>query len=95
MMIMNLFIAVVIEGFNASVSFNYQYKHIQSKENTGVVTSNDFQLLIDKWADYDKNATGWISPEDLAFLMYELPPPLGRSNELENERDKIICNDIF
>lgn len=48
--------------------------------------------MVEKWADYDKNATGWITPEDLAFLMYELPPPLGRSNELEIERDKIICN---
>lgn len=55
-----------------------------------MVTSKDFQKLIEKWADYDKDATGWITPENLAFLMYELPPPLGRSNEVENKNNKIL-----
>jgi len=70
MLIMNLFIAVVIEGFSSS-----------SKENSGVVTSEHYSQLIEKWADYDKDATGWITPKDLAFMIYELDPPLGLKRE--------------
>ena len=32
---------------------------------------------------YDPRATGFITPKDLAFLIYELPPPLGRKGELD------------
>lgn len=46
--------------------------------------------MIEKWSDYDKNATGFISPEDLAFLLYELPAPLGRANRIGNGNDDVI-----
>jgi hypothetical protein len=42
-------------------------------------------MLIEKWSDYDKNATGWITPKDLVFLIYELPPPLGRKGEIDDK----------
>ena len=67
MMILNLFVAVVIEGFSAS-----------TRENSGIVTSQDFQFFIQKWSVYDPNATGFITPVDLAFLVFEVEPPLGR-----------------
>ena len=67
MMIMNLFVAVVIEGFSSS-----------SNDNSGDVTSEDYTILIEKWAEYDKDASGWIDPKDLAFLIFELPAPLGK-----------------
>ena len=69
MMIMNLFVAVVIEGFQASCS-----------ENSGVVTSTDYKILIEKWSIYDPKATGFITPKDLAFLVYDLDPPLGKKS---------------
>jgi hypothetical protein len=52
-----------------------------NRENHGHVTAEDYNLLIDKWKEYDINATGWIDPQDIAFLMYEVPKPLGRSEE--------------
>ena len=70
MMIMNLFVAVVIEGFSAS-----------TQENSGIVTSQDYLNLIEKWSVYDPNATGFITPKDLAFLIYELEPPLGKKKD--------------
>lgn len=73
-MVMNLFVAVVIEGFSAS-----------TWENTGVVTSWDYQELIKKWSIYDPNATGFIKPVDLAFLFYELDPPLGLNSASLNK----------
>ena len=78
MMIMNLFVAVVIEGFSTS-----------TKENTGVVTSQDYTLLIERWKRYDPSACGFIYPVDLAFLIYELPRPLGKAGEIENSVNKI------
>ena len=42
MMMLNLFIAVVLEGFSST-----------NKEHTGSVTSEHFNDLIDKWIHYD------------------------------------------
>jgi hypothetical protein len=39
---------------------------------------------VSAWADYDKNATGWISLQDLAFLIFSLDYPLGRRTEYED-----------
>ena len=66
MVIMNLSVAAVIEGLAEA-----------SKENTGIVSGDQIDILIDKWKDYDKNASGLISYKDLIFLLYEVPPPLG------------------
>ena len=59
MMMLNLFIAVVLEGFSST-----------NKEHTGAVTSEHFNELIELWVDYDPNATGWIDVRDLIFLIY-------------------------
>ena len=70
MLIMNLSVAAVIEGLDNA-----------KKENMGIVEGDEIEILIDMWQDYDPMATGWISMKDLVFLLYELPPPLGkRSN---------------
>ena len=69
MVIMNLSVAAVIEGLAET-----------SKENTGIVSGDQIDILIDKWKDYDKNASGLISYKDLIFLLYEVPPPLGLGN---------------
>lgn len=42
MMMLNLFIAVVIEGFSST-----------NKEHTGVVTQKDYQDFIDHWLEFD------------------------------------------
>jgi hypothetical protein len=72
MMMLNLFIAVVLEGFSST-----------NKEHTGSVTSEHFNDLIDKWIHYDQEATGWIDVRDLIFLIYELSEPLGRFTEYD------------
>jgi hypothetical protein len=72
MMMLNLFIAVVLEGFSST-----------NKEHTGVVTSEHFQELLNKWEFYDPHATGFIEVENLIFLIYELPDPLGLNSIYE------------
>ena len=70
LMIVNLFIAIVLEGF---AQFSIQ--------NNAIVGSQDYETLIDLWSDYDPTATGWIKPEHLAFLIYQLPAPLGKGED--------------
>jgi len=75
MLIMNLSVAAVIEGLDTA-----------KKENMGVVQGDEIELLIDYWQEYDNDATGWITMADLVFLLYELPPPLGkRSSKIDSE----------
>ena len=71
MMMVNLFIAVVLEGFSST-----------NKEHTGVVTQKDYQDFIDKWLEFDPEATGWINLEDLIFLMHIVDQPLGSWDEI-------------
>jgi hypothetical protein len=66
MIIMNLSVAAVIEGLDEA-----------RKENCGIVSGDQIDYLIEKWKDYDPNATGLISYQDFLFLLYEVPPPLG------------------
>lgn len=66
MIIMNLSVAAVIEGLAEA-----------SRENMGIVSGDQIEFLIEKWKDYDTNASGLISYQDFLFLLYEVPPPLG------------------
>jgi hypothetical protein len=66
MVIMNLSVAAVIEGLAEA-----------SKENMGVVSGDQIDFMVEKWKDYDTNASGLISYQDFLFLLYEVPPPLG------------------
>ena len=37
--------------------------------------------LIEKWSLYDPEGTGFLSPEDFVFLLYDMTPPLGMKEE--------------
>lgn len=67
---MNLSVAAVIEGLETA-----------KNENMGVVQGEEIDELLNLWCDYDPSATGYISTKSLVFLLYELPPPLGRSKK--------------
>ena len=75
MLVMNLSVAAVIEGLDNA-----------KKENMGIVKGDEIEDLINLWQDYDPSASGWISMNDLVFLLYELPSPMGkRLNYLSQE----------
>lgn len=71
-LMLNLFIAVVIEGFSTSY-----------KEHTNSVRSEHFTALIKLWEYYDPKGTGWIGVNELMFLVFELDEPLGRKTDFE------------
>ena len=37
--------------------------------------------ILEKWCIFDPEGKGFISPEDLAFLLNELNPPIGFKND--------------
>jgi len=79
MIFVNIFVAFVLEGFSRS-----------NKENHNLVNNDDYAKLIQMWQDYDPKATGWIDPQDIAFLVYELPAPLGKAEEYHDVLKKIV-----
>lgn len=62
----NLFLAVVVGGYIES-----------KKENEAVISPAQMDEFLEKWAEYDPQGTGLISPEQFAFLIHDLPQPLG------------------
>lgn len=79
MMVVNLFTAIVLEGF---AQFSIQ--------NNSVVSTEDYDALIELWSHYDPTATGWIKPKHLAFLIYELPAPLGKAEDYKEILKKTL-----
>jgi len=73
-MMLNLFIAVVLEGYMATL-----------KDHIGIVSTEMLDDLVDTWVDYDPEATGWISVKDLIFLVYDVREPLGKRTLFETE----------
>ena len=51
------------------------------RENEVELLPRHIDELIDKWAEYDPKATGFLTPRDFAFLLYELAPPIGFKEE--------------
>ena len=84
MLVMNLSIAAVIEGLDTA-----------KKENLGIVQTDEIEEFIDYWCDYDPYATGFISLKNFIFLLYELPPPMGKVYNFEmDEYDEMEENKI-
>ena len=64
--IMNLFIVMVIEGFNESIY-----------ENSGYLPLDLMEKFINLWMDYDPLCTKVVKPYEFILIMKELPPPIG------------------
>jgi len=56
------------------------------KENEAALQPRDLDILIEKWSEYDPDATGFITPHNFAFMLYELPPPIGLMDQ-NNQHD--------
>ncbi len=71
-MMLNLFIAVVLEGFSNT---NRDFK--------SAITTEDYQHFLNKWLEYDPNATGWLKLDELVFFLCDLPFPFSKSISIE------------
>lgn len=77
MILINLFLAVVVGGYIDS-----------KKENEAIISPSQMDELLEKWAEYDPHGTGLLTPEQFAFLVHDLSPPLGlKDDNLKYEYD--------
>ena len=47
------------------------------KDYESVLSQEKLQTFLRIWSEYDPDSTGWITPEQLLFVIFELPAPLG------------------
>jgi hypothetical protein len=64
--IMNLFVVIVIDGFNNSMF-----------ENEGQLSEDLILELINLWKEYSPNADYFINQQDFILILKELTPPMG------------------
>ena len=81
MVFINLFIAFVLQAYLTSY-----------EENSSLITVEDYSNLTKLWADYDPKAEGLIDPQDVAFLVFELVEPLGKSEHYKDIIKQIVEN---
>lgn len=67
---MNLFIAVILEGFGES-----------SSESDAGLSDDHFSTFAQIWTKYDPTGTHFVHGDDMIAIMRELPPPLGFTSE--------------
>ena len=79
MVFINLFIAFVLQAYLTSY-----------EENSSLITLEDYGKLTKLWSEYDPKADGLIEPQDVAFLIFELEAPLGRSEDYADVMKRII-----
>lgn len=81
MMIINLFMAIVIEGY-----------FISESEHESIINQKHIEELINKWSEYDPKGTGFISYENMTLLLHDLYPPIGlKDMNLNFDFDRVIC----
>jgi hypothetical protein len=66
MVMMNLFVAVVLQGFDNL-----------SKHESSSIKPIVLERFIENWSNYDKKGAGFISSRELNSFLSMLPPPLG------------------
>ncbi|CAD8071678.1 unnamed protein product [Paramecium sonneborni] len=66
LIMLNLFVAIIIEGFQNT-----------SKEENASIKKLDVENFQQLWKDYDKDATGFIQCKYFTQFMISLPQPLG------------------
>lgn len=81
LMIINLFMAIVIEGY-----------FISENEHESIINQKHIDELLKKWSEYDPKGTGFISYENLVFMLHELYPPIGlKDKNLNYDLDLVLC----
>ena len=66
MIMLNLFVAVILQGFDRS-----------SKDEVQKIRSNEIEQFQETWKLFDKLATGFLPATQFTQFMLLLPAPLG------------------
>ena len=63
---MNLFVAVVLQGFQES-----------TKENEAAIVPMQYELFLEKWNQYDNEGIGLLDSMYISFILNDIQPPIG------------------
>jgi len=78
-MMINLFIAVVLEGFTS-----------HNKQINGEITAELLESVVSTWVNYDPKGSGWIDLDDIVFFLCDVPEPMGKLNFYETDITGIV-----
>ena len=53
-------------------------------ETDAVISPLKIEEILQKWVTYDTEGSGFISPENLAFFLFELNHPLGFKEDTDS-----------
>ena len=78
-----IFIAIVILDLSIGVFINALSD--ARKDNESAFNRDIMEEFLELWSDYDPDTTGWITADQLVFLFFELPVPLGMGKVTPNQ----------
>ena len=65
------------------------------KDNESVFSREKLEKFLKIWSDYDPDSTSWITPEQLLFVIFELPAPLGWSKITPRIKSEVDFENIY
>ena len=66
LVVFNLFLAIVLDCYNEII-----------KESNAIISQNQIDTFLIKWAEFDHNGTGFIKFDQLITILFESKPPIG------------------
>ena len=85
MIVMNLSIGVFVDAYEAA-----------KKDESSIIKEDIISdIFLNLWSEYDPNASGWISIDELIFFLYELPEPLGYGKEIPELSDDYEFENLY
>ena len=85
MIVMNLSIGIFVDSIEAA----------KNDENSIIKKDIITDFFLNLWSEYDPDATGWISIDELVFFLYELPEPLGYGKEIPELSDEYEFGHLY
>ena len=81
--------------FNLAVGIFIEVLSKDKNDNSLVIKNKDFEKFKKLWVSYDTQNRGWITLEELWFLIYELPEPLGINRNIPEYDDRYSYEWIY
>ncbi len=79
-----------MQFLNLFVSFTIDIYLSCCADETEVIKEEDCKLFIRAWQDFDPDATCWIAPDEIPYLVYDLEGQLGKKAEYLSRIDDAI-----
>lgn len=81
-----------MQFLNLFVSFTIDIYLSCCADETEVIKEQDCKLFIKAWQAFDPDASCWIDPSDIPYLVYDLEGQLGKKAEYLSRIDEAIKN---